>query len=44
MDSISGVTDQYPALRKEWVGLILLPIAGNAAGTSLRLLAYASYS
>jgi len=31
VDSISGVTDEHPQLRKEWVGLILLPIAGNAA-------------
>ncbi|KLO13483.1 calcium/proton exchanger [Schizopora paradoxa] len=31
VDSINGVNEQFPALKKEWVGLILLPIAGNAA-------------
>ena len=31
VDSIDGVTDST-SLSKEWVGLILLPIVGNAAG------------
>jgi len=30
--SIDGVTTQWTWLKKEWVGLILLPIAANAAG------------
>ena len=30
MDSISGVTESG-RISKEWVGLILLPIVGNAA-------------
>ena len=30
VDSIDGVTESG-GLRKEWVGLILLPIVGNAA-------------
>lgn len=32
VDSIDGVTTQWTWLKKEWVGLILLPIAANAAG------------
>ncbi|TDL25504.1 calcium/proton exchanger [Rickenella mellea] len=31
VDSINGVTSGSSALSKEWVGLILLPIVGNAA-------------
>jgi len=31
VDSINGVTDGSSGLSKEWVGLILLPIVGNAA-------------
>ncbi|GAA5839985.1 hypothetical protein JCM11251_006581 [Rhodosporidiobolus azoricus] len=31
VDSINGLTDSHPEVSKEWVGLILLPIAGNAA-------------
>ena len=34
VDSIDGVTDNSP-LSEQWVGLILLPIVGNAAGRSL---------
>ncbi|GAA5888523.1 hypothetical protein JCM6882_008983 [Rhodosporidiobolus microsporus] len=31
VDSINGLTASHPEVSKEWVGLILLPIAGNAA-------------
>jgi Ca2+:H+ antiporter len=31
VSSINGLVDQHPALSHEWVGLILLPIIGNAA-------------
>lgn len=31
MDSLDGVTSGSSGLSKEWVGLILLPIVGNAA-------------
>ena len=31
VDSINGVTEGSSGLSKEWVGLILLPIVGNAA-------------
>lgn len=31
VDSISGLTAANPSLSQEWVGLILLPICGNAA-------------
>lgn len=31
VDSLNGVTDGSNGLTKEWVGLILLPIVGNAA-------------
>ena len=34
VDSIDGVTSGSSGLSKEWVGLILLPIVGNAAGGS----------
>ena len=33
VDSIDGMTDSGK-INKEFVGLILLPIVGNAAGTS----------
>ncbi|GAA94196.1 uncharacterized protein L969DRAFT_72783 [Mixia osmundae IAM 14324] len=31
VDSIQGLTDAHPSISQEWVGLILLPVAGNAA-------------
>ncbi|GAA5927332.1 hypothetical protein JCM1841_002210 [Sporobolomyces salmonicolor] len=31
VDSINGLTDAHPEISVEWVGLILLPIVGNAA-------------
>ncbi|TKA55541.1 hypothetical protein B0A53_02719 [Rhodotorula sp. CCFEE 5036] len=31
VDSINGLTEQHPEISTEWVGLILLPIVGNAA-------------
>ena len=31
VSSIEGLTQAHPQLSEEWVGLILLPIAGNAA-------------
>lgn len=31
VDSIDGLTAANPSLSQEWVGLILLPICGNAA-------------
>ncbi|KAI5481582.1 pentatricopeptide repeat protein [Pseudohyphozyma bogoriensis] len=31
VSSINGLTDQHPEISVEWVGLILLPIVGNAA-------------
>ncbi|KAK4702012.1 Ca2+:H+ antiporter, partial [Phenoliferia sp. Uapishka_3] len=31
VSSINGVTEQHPEISVEWVGLILLPIVGNAA-------------
>lgn len=31
VDSIDGMVESNPALSREWVGLILLPIVGNAA-------------
>lgn len=31
VDSIDGMVEANPALSREWVGLILLPIVGNAA-------------
>ncbi|GAA6044351.1 hypothetical protein JCM8097_002782 [Rhodosporidiobolus ruineniae] len=31
VDSINGLTEQHPSISTEWVGLILLPIVGNAA-------------
>lgn len=31
VDSINGLVETHPALSHEWVGLILLPIIGNAA-------------
>lgn len=39
VDSIHGVTENTP-LRQEWVGLILLPIVGNAAGLCITFSAY----
>ncbi|POY73204.1 hypothetical protein BMF94_3537, partial [Rhodotorula taiwanensis] len=31
VSSINGLTEQHPEISTEWVGLILLPIVGNAA-------------
>lgn len=31
VDSINGMVESNPSLSREWVGLILLPIVGNAA-------------
>ncbi|OCF54093.1 calcium/proton exchanger [Kwoniella mangroviensis CBS 10435] len=31
VDSINGLVESHPSLSAEWVGLILLPIVGNAA-------------
>ncbi|WOO85549.1 Vacuolar calcium ion transporter [Vanrija pseudolonga] len=31
VSSINGLTEAHPSLSQEWVGLILLPIVGNAA-------------
>ncbi|GAA5968250.1 hypothetical protein JCM11641_003783 [Rhodosporidiobolus odoratus] len=31
VDSINGLTEAHPEISTEWVGLILLPIVGNAA-------------
>ena len=31
VDSINGLVESNPSLSQEWVGLILLPIVGNAA-------------
>jgi len=31
VDSINGMVESNPSLSAEWVGLILLPIVGNAA-------------
>ncbi|BGP56441.1 hypothetical protein JCM8202_001819 [Rhodotorula sphaerocarpa] len=31
VDSINGLVSEHPAISTEWVGLILLPIVGNAA-------------
>lgn len=31
VSSINGLTDAHPSISVEWVGLILLPIVGNAA-------------
>lgn len=34
VDSIDGLTSGGNSISKEFVGIILLPIVGNAAGTS----------
>lgn len=31
LDGLQGLTDAHPEVSQEWVGLILLPIVGNAA-------------